>query len=328
MIKKAYKSKNNGMIKGLGLLGVFIVLLVLMSNMQTLTELTVQMLTPRQFDFAALEATNELRKEYYGVIAGFWEHSSDTLFDRIELMDDGIIWQYTKHKFTAPSGQIDTLKRISTSFLHPVNFGAENSNFALSDLRMIREIWISPDTCFGRRTFMDFASSDFSQEDDIFIFNDVAYTRFDGNIREFFPEGALALLRPNPITFAMPSCNTEMPVLDWIRLRIIRSFEGRQINAAQVRAERENLFENFFIPFCLSKIDKRFDIGQELNLDLRVVVAPDGSVDTALVRGRSFASQASRLSIINEVKRWKFPANDEQTSADTLRFVGTLITRR
>jgi len=318
---------NKGMVKGLGLLAVFVVMLVLMNNMQMLTVVVEQMLTPRQFDFAALEATNELRKEYYGVIAGFWEHSSDTLFDRIEMMDDGIIWQYTEYMFMTPRGEIDTLKRISTSFLHPVSFGNDNSR-ALSDFRMIREIWIRPDTCFGRRTFIDFASSDFLQEDDVFIFNNVAYTRFDGDIKEFFPVGALALLRPNPITFAMLSCNTETPVRDWIRRRIIQSFENRQINAADIRAERQNLLENFFIPLCLTRIEARFEAGQEWSLDLRVVVAPDGSVDTVLVRGRGFASQASRLPIINEAKLWKFPTTDGQTTADTLHFVGTLTQQK
>ncbi|MCL2845784.1 MAG: hypothetical protein FWE23_10125 [Chitinivibrionia bacterium] len=320
-------NSKNEIIRALTLLAALVVVFGMMSNMGKITETITIMLTPRQFDFEALEAANVQRQEYYDIVAGFWEHSSDTLFDRIELMDDGIIWQYTKKMFMMPNGQIDTLKRISTSFLYPVNFEEEN-NSAMSDLRMIREVWITPDTCFGRRTFMDYASTAFSADDDILFFNGVPYTRFEGDIREFFPVGALNLLRPNPITFAMPSCNMSAPLRNWLSRRIVNSFEGRQIPAAEISAERRNLLENYFIPLSLSRMESRFKAGQELNINLRIIVAPDGGVDTVFVRGQGFGSQASRLPITNEIMGWRFPvASDGQQSADTLRFIGTFIKR-
>jgi len=315
-------TSKKAMLKGLGLLVALICVFALMSNMETISYAVGQMLSPRQFDVAALEATNAKREEHYKLIAGFWEHKSDSLFDRIEILENGIIWQYTQKKFILPNATADTISRISTSFLHPVSF--EEGNIAMSDLRMIREVWIMPDTCFGRRSFLDYAQT--KKSDGTLFFNGVAYTRYEGEIREFFPVNSLSLLRPNAVTISMPSCGTDAHVLDWLRQRIAGSFENRVFSAEELRAERENLLNNYFIPLSLTRIESRFLPGQEMSVDLRILVAADGSVDTVFVRGQGFASQASRLPIINEVSRWRFPAGGQRT--DTLNFVGTVTIKR
>ena len=319
-IKK--KKSKNPMAQGIILLVAFIFVIFLTSKMYLITEALESMFTQREIDLPILRETDSLRVEYYKQIAGFWEHSSANLYDRIELKDNGVIWQYTERTFAFPYDETDKISRVSTSFLQPARFSQDNG--AVSNLRIINEVWFMPDTCFGRNSYDVIANTSFSN--DTLFFDGAAYTRYEGELKEFFPAGTLNLLKPSMETIKMKSCGKENPLADWLRDKLIYSFDGREIPYDMFNFEREQLLRKHYIPYCLSRIQNGIEPEKIINLDLTVVISPDGSVDTCFVKGKDFVSNASKAQVTQEVKKWKFPTVSEKH--DTIKFVGKFLKKQ
>jgi hypothetical protein len=319
--------KNSGkesMVRGFALLGVFVVLLLLMSRVNDIVGLFENVFAESGTSGspAALTATDSLRQDYYNMIAGFWEHESSHLNDRIEILDNGIIWRYTEKNFDFPYNVNREIARVSHAFLSPMRF--DENNFAASNLRIIREVWFMPDTCFGN-SFYDIVANTAFRNDTLF-FDGVAYTRFTGELKDFFPVGALNLLEFNVEAMQIPSCRSGNVLADWLRNNITYSFHGREIPFDALRFEQEQLLKNFYIPYSLARVEGAMLFERTYNIDLTIIISPDGSVNNVIVRGRDFVSRASQQPIINEVKRWRFPTDVE--NADTLRFVGSFVKKQ
>ena len=319
----ARKSPKNAVFRSFVLIAAFVVLLSLMGRIGELTDYFESVFAESSFE-AAMEATDSLRNDYYNLIVGFWEHSSDTLNDRIELLDNGIIWRFTEQNFNFPYNVRGEIARVSHAYLMPVRFGEDDDNFAVSNLRIIREVWFMPDTCFGN-SFYDIVAKTSFRNDTLF-FDGVPYTRYEGELTEFFPAGSLNLLGVNIQALSIPSCRSENVFADWLRVNITHSFHGRDIPFDMLRFEQEQLLANFYVPHILSRVESAMLFGNTYHLDLTLFISPDGSVENVVVRGRDFASRARRQPIINEVKRWRFPTDGE--NRDTLRFVGSFVKRQ
>ena len=320
-LKMAKKSSTNSFARSFVLLAVFIVLLLLMGRIGDITHYFETAFAESSFD-ARIAASDSLRQEYYDSIAGFWEHHSENLSDRIEILDNGIIWRFTETRFDFPHNRRREISRVSHAYLMPTAFG--DNNFAASNLRIIREAWFMPDTCFGN-SFYDIVAHTSFRNDTLF-FDGVPYTRFQGELTDFFPAGALNLLNLNIEALTMPSCRSRNIMLDWLRENISFSFHNREIPLQMLRFEQERLLRDFYVPYVLSRTESSMLFGNTYNIDLTVVISPDGRVEDVSVRGSDFVSQARRQPIINEVRRWRFPADGENSA--TVRFVGSFVRKQ
>jgi hypothetical protein len=319
------KSSKNTTFRVLALSAVFIVLLIFTSKIDILTNYAEMVFSENSFAAGAGDsktANDSLRQDYYNLIAGFWEHSSGNLYDRIELLDNGIIWQYTERKFEFPYNKTYGIDRVSHSFLSPVRF--DDENFAMSNLRVIREVWFMPDTCFGN-SFYDVVANTFYRNDTLF-FDSIPYTRYKGELKDFFPTGALDLLGLNPKAINIAPCKSKSVLPDWLRDNIIYSFDGREIPFDALKFEQEQLLKNFYVPYSLSRAEGGMLFEKTYGIDLKIEISPNGSVGEVWVKGKDFVSQASKMPIINEVKRWRFPTDGE--NPDTVRFVGKFVKKQ
>jgi len=318
------RKSSNSMVKGLVLLGVLIALVFLMNRIDIITNYAEMVFSEGSMsgDSASMTATDSLRQDYYNMIAGFWEHSSDNLSDRIELLDNGIIWRFTEKRFAFPYNRIGEIERVSHAFLSPMKFG--NDNFASSNLRIIREVWFMPDTCFGN-SFYDVVANTFYRNDTLF-FDSIPYTRYQGELKDFFPTGALDLLGLNIEALKLPPCGKQNVLADWLRENIIYSFHNREIPFDALRFEQEQLFKNFYIPYNLSRVEGGMMFEKTYDIDLTIVILPNGAVNDVKIKGKNFVSKASQLPIINEVRKWHFPTDGE--NLDTLRFVGRFVKKQ
>lgn len=312
-------SSNKTMIRGIMLLAILIVLFIFTSKISILTNYAEMVFSDVD---VSTTATDSLKQDYYNLIAGFWEHSSNNLNDRIEILDNGIIWQFTESEYSFPYNTTGSISRVSHSFLSPMRFG--ENNYASSNLRIIREVWFMPDTCHGN-SFYDIVANTFYRNDTLF-FDSIPYTRYQGELKDFFPEGALNLLGLNIEAINIPPCKKQNVLADWLRENIVYSFDGREIPFDALKFEQEQLLKNFYIPYNLSRAEGGMLFEKTYDINLRIIISPDGSVSDVLVKGKDFISQASQLPIITEVKKWRFPADGE--NSDTLKFVGKFVKKQ
>lgn len=315
------KKSSDSIVKGFVLLGVLVALIFFMNRIDIITNY-VEMVFSDASDSSSLTATDSLRQDYYNMIAGFWEHSSDKLSDRIELLDNGIIWRFSEKKFVFPYNRTEEISRVSHAYLAPMRF--DENNFAMSNLRIIREVWFMPDTCFGN-SFYDVVANT-SYRNDTLFFDSIPYTRYKGELKDFFPVGSLDLLGMNVEAMMIVSCGKQNVLADWLRENIIYSFHDREIPIDALRFEQEQLFKNFYIPYNLTRAEGGMLFEKTYDIDLTITILPNGTVGDVKVKGTNFVSKASQAPIINEVKKWRFPTDGE--NSNTLRFVGSFVKKQ
>jgi len=315
------KSPGETTMRGLMLLAILVALCMVLSKIDVLIGYAEQVFSAKSLSYSTTDdaaTTDSLRHEYYNLIAGFWEHSSNNLYGRMELKDNGIIWQYTEKTFAFPDNSSKKITRAWTGFLSPSRFG--ENNYASSNLRVIRETWFMPDTCYGRNFYDIVANTDFSN--DTLFFDSVPYTRYTGELADFFPAGALALVDDIKVR----PCNKINPLADWLRQNLAYSFDGREIPFDALKFEQEQLLKKYYIPYCLSRIQDVMFFEQTYDLDLKIIISPNGSVENCVVKGKDFITAASKKPIANEIKLWKFPSDGQ--NSDTISFKGTFVKKQ
>ena len=124
----------------------------------------------------------------------------------------------------------------------------------------------------------------------------------------------------------MRPCNKINPLADWLRQNLVYSFDGREIPFDALKFEQEQLLKKYYIPYCLSRIQDVMIFEQTYDLDLKIIISPDGSVENCIVKGKNFITAASKKPIANEVKLWKFPSSGQ--NSDTVSFKGTFVKKQ
>lgn len=315
------KTPRETLTRGLMLLAILIALCFVVSKLDALIESAQSAFSTKSQSLSAKnaqDASDSAQSAYYKIIAGFWEHSSAKLYDRIEIKDNGIIWQYTEKTFDFPYDISKKITRVWTAFIVPTRFGENTS--ATSNMRVIRETYFMPDTCYGRN-FYDIVANTRVSNDTLF-FDNVPYTRYTGELSGFFPEGALSLVDDIRVV----SCNRQNPLSDWLKEHLSAGFAGREIPYDAFKFERSQLLKNYYIPYCLARIKDAMIFERAYDLDLKVIVSPDGAVEKVVVSGKDFVSPASKKPIEREVETWKFPADGQ--NRDTVSFKGTFIKKQ
>lgn len=163
--------------------------------------------------------TNEERDSLMELASGFWVYRSDTNYiftvdDRLEITDNGYIWQVERIQFTLPSGDKKSMTHVFHGFFYPSSKAVPDSTFINSVIRFLPQMWIyEGDTCvitkyFGESRqhklednvlldYGDFVVGDYKDEAlDVFLdgksftMNNRKYIPYgDKDIQKFFPQG-------------------------------------------------------------------------------------------------------------------------------------------
>lgn len=162
--------------------------------------------------------TDKERDSIVDLASGFWMYKSDTadliaIDDRLEITDNGYIWQVKQVQFTLPSGNKKNITHVFHGFFYPSSKAVPDSTYINCVVRSLPQMWIyDNDTCIitkyfgGTRSkkviegaFADLVVEDFKDEAmDIFlggkkfIMKNRNYLLYeDNNIRNFFPKGLI-----------------------------------------------------------------------------------------------------------------------------------------
>ena len=163
--------------------------------------------------------TNNERDSLKDLASGFWVYRSDSndifiVDDRIEITDNGYIWQVEQVLFTLPSGSKKSMTHVFHGFFYPSSKAVPDSTYINSVIRYLPQMWISEgDTCvitkyFGESRlhkmddvvlmdYGDFVVGDYKDEAvDVLLdgrsltMNNRNYVPFgEKEIKKFFPKG-------------------------------------------------------------------------------------------------------------------------------------------
>ena len=162
--------------------------------------------------------SNRERDSLVELASGFWVYKSDTadlitIDDRLEITDNGYMWQVEQTQFTLPSGNKKNITHVFHGFFYPSSISVPDTTYVNIVVRNLPQMWIyDDDTCIitkyfgGTRShkviedaFADLVVGDFKDEAvDVFLggkffkMNNRKYTPYgDEDIQIFFPEGLI-----------------------------------------------------------------------------------------------------------------------------------------
>ncbi len=153
-----------------------------------------------------IEFTEEEKDSVKKVVAGFWTYTSDTgsnpfIKDRVEIKDNGYIWQVEKIQCKLPSGRKKSLTHAVFAYLYPSSKGVEDSTRINCIERILNQVWIEDeDTCEIREYIDDGGEirdylnviKDVYTDKDKFEMDNREYTLYKHtDISGFFPPGII-----------------------------------------------------------------------------------------------------------------------------------------
>jgi hypothetical protein len=158
-----------------------------------------------------VEFSDEERNSIKEKIAGFWTFASDSgspvnIDDRIEITDNGYIWQVKKIQFTLPSGKNKQLTHAVHAYLHPSSKAVGDTTQVNCILRTFNQVWIDEeDTCEIRKyiyvgdttTILDYHNKilDIYFDSEKIKLENREYAKYsESDISDFFPPGLIDLV--------------------------------------------------------------------------------------------------------------------------------------
>jgi hypothetical protein len=288
---------------------------------QILTETGVDKYKRGEFDEARQDS---LRK----TLAGFWTWD-DTgagdraarLCDRIEVKDNGIIWQVQQYWIRLPSGDTTAMTLVHQAFLTPFAWLDQQQKILVCEVRILKKVRISGrDTCYIPAVEKTVGMSEkeasyyptmestwhITVNDGRFNWEGREYTSWGSrDLSLFFPKGAVKLVDDIRIV----QCSGKSPDRVVLREKIAADV-ATDIAATRTNADIARTLQRYYLPYCLQPLLRDptnpgiFPL-QQANVSM--TVNWQGIVDTAQVVSRQLNfNDILRTSIEKEIREWRF----------------------
>ena len=322
MARKKRTSLQKSYYKSASLLVIIIFIMIFSSKLGTLVQLADEIFNDDKLTESSYDANKRFDEKNQIRIKkenrGLWKFDTRgdnnySYLDRIELKDNGIIWRYEEYTLPFPYGETITMRRGSTAYLLPYAPSESDSTFIVSNLRTIRESWMSDsDTCQGN-SFYDNLWSTSLKDSNTFIINGKTYTRYTGKVPLFFPNGTVETI-DNPL---IDGCSALEPFLDFKRKNIIKRVKNNRFVSGEIRHEQFELLRSYYYPYCIKGIDVNLEGAKGSEILLFFTINLKGTPENIKITGKAVASTSVKDRFKSEISKWYFPSI---SNSDTLQF--------
>ncbi|MBD3422150.1 MAG: hypothetical protein GF398_18720 [Chitinivibrionales bacterium] len=303
----------------------------------------------RVMDLRGLDSLNvaDVQKQ----LAGFWcfdspvePHTTIWEHDRLELKENGIIWQVRRTCVRLPDNTVDTTTYVNHRYLQPKSYYAGSPNTYLCDGKIIDHVWLTyADTCYAPQPvhFIKEQSArgadsivtreeNFSREltlaNDTLYFENRIYTPYpDSSLDNFFPANVLEYIEK----FTVPRCDKLSGLLAIVNNRLRRSFA--QINV-DVR-EREAVFDviaRYYAPLMHSCLLDRDDVETRKmpdSLSFSAEITREGTLTDIELHGENFLTVYFHDVVLETMRQWQLPRLKAQREPESFAFTVALKSR-
>lgn len=273
--------------------------------------------------------------------AGLWQFNVESMAggktvkktDRLEIKENGIVWQVTEWNITMPSGSQQTFCQIRTAFIKP--YGVMK-NDSMCDAFILTQAFITAaDTCFGGWNYPELW--EFHKDGASLVFNKRRYTFYNGGMPDFFPVGSIAYVRSAENQFfndtVMGTSLNQIfnvrkvdPQTGKIRLVPIRDslnnlcqlfktainrecmdLSGKAVNQDTITA----LIDRYFEPLIINEKLRNFPRELPAQVTASFIVKPDGGVDSIALTSATEIDKMLSEDLSREIGSWRFPSSRE-----------------
>jgi len=268
---------------------------------------------------------DSLKKQFQG----FWEFSGRVssnvyLIDILELKENGIVWEYETRIVNFPYGIIDTLYRVSNSYLLP--YSPLDSTRSNCYLRLIHQNWeIDGSTCYGKsvelmesmfnatveKSNILWAVTAEKKSDSTLNLRGNNYTRFDESRENFWGDRAWSAIETIQ-DISIPGCGSDDPHLEWMRNGIIEAIKTQDLSVEVVELEQKMNIKEFYAPLCLNRLEIDYGASEGKNIIMELTISDEGAVVDVVLSGEPVEDTFRRELLTNEIKKWLFTSIGEE----------------
>ncbi|MCL2184114.1 MAG: hypothetical protein FWB85_11675 [Chitinispirillia bacterium] len=264
-----------------------------------------------QFDSAK---TADVQRE----ISGFWtyaegETSSSPVAKReyMELIANGIFWQINDWYINTPSGGQRVVTQVMNGYVRPYSFSQDNSVY-YCETRIIRQFFVADgDTCYGQSQ-VDEMWHIAKNENGTLTVNRRGYDKYEGDIKEFFPNGSLLDIIDK---LTMNRCQSAASLPFMAKRTLSRTLVALPFFARAAMVD--SIARAYYKPMVLDELARKYDPRAVPDvMDMRITLNAEGAVSDLKYRSGKIVTRPFDDQATMDIRGWLFPAvgdtNDEQ----------------
>ncbi|MBN1578041.1 MAG: hypothetical protein JW913_15885 [Chitinispirillaceae bacterium] len=264
-------------------------------------------------DFRSLQSMKEEQKlSLQKSFGGFWVNRTadpDALIrknDRLELRDNGIIWQVVHWLVLYPCGDTGSYYHIRHGYLNPYSVAADRRSI-VCEVRTIRQIFIyGADTCFGRSQVDELWQT--RKEDSLLVMNRKRYLPYHGELSDFFPEGMIDLI-DKPM---LKDCEHNLDLAHIVRNRLAGCYQNnkatRTCDTVVIKEELSEYFKSAFVDEIFTAIPYFPKLPDSMSLPIKL--KHDGTITLDLSKGARARADHFEARILDQIEAWPLPRCD------------------
>jgi hypothetical protein len=335
---------KNSIAGGIGLRSMLVTLLVAfclaglyfafvrLNTIVTKSPQQVRLYYKKVYRFSEQEKADFINKH-----AGLWQFNIETMengkivkkTDRLEIKQNGIVWQVTEWDIPMPSDTVVPFRQIRTAFIKP--YGVMKNDSMCDAFILTQAFTDRTDTCFGAWNYPELWS--FQRDGASLIFNQRRYASYNGEPGDFFPRGSIAYVQSAENQFfkdtvmgtsinQLYSVRKVDSATGAVKLVPIRdsisslsdlfrtAINGEDKNNAGGPVDKDainTLLVNYFDPFIISEKMRNFPRELPAEINASFVVKPDGGVDSISLTSSVALDKMLSEDLVKEIGSWRFP---------------------
>ncbi|MBN1761093.1 MAG: hypothetical protein JW863_22380 [Chitinispirillaceae bacterium] len=264
-------------------------------------------------DFRSLQSMKEEQKTaLQKAFGGFWVYrttSEDAPVqkeERLELRDNGIIWQVIRWQVVYPDADTAVYYHVRHGYLNPYSIAADEKS-VVCEVRTIRQVFIvDGDTCFGKSQVDELWQTRIS--DSLLIMNRRRYQVYTGELVDFFPEGMIDLIDKLIIN----DCTHGFGLGQVVREHLQNCYQNnewtRSCDTNYLQQALSGYFEKAVMEELFSSIPYFPSLPKEVALLL--TLRSDGRVILAVTKAKRAQMDHFTQLLYSGVENWPFPRCD------------------
>jgi hypothetical protein len=255
----------------------------------------------RKYEDATVDSIQKL-------MGGFWVWAVDSpvqVRDRLELRDNGIIWNQLQYRYPLPDGTTRTRHHMIHAYIEPYGMKQGDSATSVCNAILIRQIWFSEDdTCFGSSN--DTLMWQISRNESTLTFENRTYRPYTGSLDTFFVSGAVDLVD----SVGIDNCPRPAHIRRFMREDIVTATD-RVPAMPHTPSRIRTYIDRYYLPITVINVVNgmaRIDPARPRGLQARFVVTAEGRIEQVRLTGADTWHESRKTALQRRMGTWLLPA--------------------
>ena len=264
-------------------------------------------------DFRALKSMKEEQKHaLQKTFGGFWVYSTADTFapvrkeERLELRDNGIIWQVIRWQVAYPDEDTVFYYQIRHGYLNPYSVAADGRSI-VCEVRTIRQVFMqNDDTCFGQSQVDELWQARI--DGSLLVMNRKRYQQYHGELSLFFPGGMIDLIDE----LIMNDCRHGINLGGVVREQLRECFQKSEWTRTCDASYMGQLVNDYFKVCIMDELFSTIPYFPSLpaQIELPLVLQHDGTALLDMPKAKRTQAGHFTALIYNGIENWPFPRCD------------------